>query len=302
MNLSVDLCGVALKNPVIAASGTYAFGREFETFYDIAGLGGVSVKGLTLAPRAGNPPPRIAETPSGALNAVGLQNPGVDAFLRDELPWLMQKDVAVIANIAGGTAEDYVAMAQRVSADGVDIVELNISCPNVKQGGVAFGNNPDNVLAITRAVRPACKKPLMVKLSPNVASIADCALAAQQGGADAVSLINTLTGMAVDVHTRRPLLGNVTGGLSGPAVRPIALRMAWEAAKAVSIPVVGCGGIETGEDAVAFLLVGCAAVQVGTANLRDPYACPRIVREIGDYMRAHHVGDVRELVGALILD
>ena len=299
MSLSVELCGVKLKNPVIAASGTYAFGREFEEFYDISALGGVSVKGLTLAPRAGNPPPRIAETPSGMLNAVGLQNPGIDAFLREDLPWLAQKEIAVVANIAGSTAEDYIAMAEKASADGVDIVELNISCPNVKQGGVAFGNTPENVLSITKAVRAACKKPLMVKLSPNVASIADCARAAQEGGADAVSLINTLTGMAIDVHTRKPILGNITGGLSGPAIRPVALRMAYDAARAVDIPVVGCGGIETGEDAVAFLLVGCTAVQVGSANLYDPYACVKVIEGIEMYMWRHGVDDVRELIGAL---
>ena len=299
MSLSVELCGVKLKNPVIAASGTYAFGREFEEFYDISALGGVSVKGLTLAPRAGNPPPRIAETPSGMLNAVGLQNPGIDAFLREDLPWLAQKELAVVANIAGSTAEDYIAMAEKASADGVDIVELNISCPNVKQGGVAFGNTPENVLSITKAVRAACKKPLMVKLSPNVASIADCARAAQEGGADAVSLINTLTGMAIDVHTRKPILGNITGGLSGPAIRPVALRMAYDAARAVNIPVVGCGGIETGEDAVAFLLVGCTAVQVGSANLYDPYACVKVIEGIEMYMWRHGVDDVRELIGAL---
>jgi dihydroorotate dehydrogenase (NAD+) catalytic subunit len=298
---SVDLCGVRLKNPVIAASGTFAFGREYARFYPLSELGGISVKGLTLQPRAGNPSPRIAETPSGMLNAVGLQNPGAEAFLRDELPWLREQGVAVIANIAGSTQEDYVAMARKMSVEGVDIVELNISCPNVKEGGVAFGTSPEQVLAIVKAVRPACGKPLMVKLSPNVASIADCARAAEAGGADCLSLINTLTGMAIDVETRRPILGNITGGLSGPAVRPVALRMAYEAARAVRIPIVGCGGIETGEDAVMFLLAGCCAVQVGSANLYDPHACVNVARGIEAYMERHGIEAVGELVGGLIV-
>ncbi len=301
MNMGVEICGVKLKNPIIAASGTFAFGREYARFFDISLLGGIAVKGLTLEPRFGNPPPRIAETPSGVLNAVGLQNPGVNAFLREELSWLREKNLAVIVNIAGNTAEDYCEMARRVSVDGVDIVELNISCPNVKQGGVAFGNSPQGVAAITGAVRAACKKPLMVKLSPNVQSIADCARAAEGAGADALSLINTLTGMAIDVNTRRPVLGNVTGGLSGPAIRPVALRMAFEAARAVSIPVVGSGGIQNGEDAAAFLLAGCRAVQIGTANLSDPYACTKAVFGLEAYLKRQKLEDVNDLVGGLIL-
>lgn len=300
MNLSVNLCGKTLKNPVIAASGTFGFGREYEQFYDISMLGGISVKGLSLAPRDGNPAPRIAETPSGMLNSVGLQNPGVDAFIANDLPWLSQKDLCIIANITGNTFEDYCQMAAKVSAAGVDIAELNISCPNVKEGGVAFGVKPESVLAITKAVRSHCSVPLMVKLSPNVASIAECAIAAQEGGADAISLINTLTGMAIDVHCRRPILANRTGGLSGPAVRPIALRMAYDASQAVTIPVVGMGGIETGEDAVAFLLAGCTAVQVGTANLYDPYACTKVIFGIEEYMQRHNITSVSELTGALI--
>lgn len=300
MKLSVELCGLTLKNPVIAASGTFGFGREFARFYELHNLGGISVKGLTPLPRTGNPPSRIAETPSGMLNSVGLQNPGVDGFIEKELPWLRKQDLCIIANIAGSTEADYCHMAQKVSEAGVDMAELNISCPNVREGGVAFGARPESVLAITRAVRAVCKVPLMVKLSPNVFSIAECALAAQEGGADAISLINTLTGMLIDVHTRRPVLANRTGGLSGPAVRPVALRMCYDAAQAVTIPVVGMGGIECGEDAVAFLLAGCRAVQVGSANLYDPLACLKVIEGIQGYMRKHGVEDVNELVGALI--
>lgn len=302
MKMGVNLCGVELKNPVIAASGTFGFGREYDEFYDVGGLGGISVKGLTRLPRLGNPPHRITETPAGMLNSVGLQNPGVEAFLEKDLPWLLEKGAVVVANAAGSTEDDYCYMAERLSGTGIHILEMNISCPNVKEGGVAFGTRPESVYKITKAVRAHCTKPLMVKLSPNVADIAEVALAAQEGGADAISLINTLTGMAVDVCTRRPVLANVVGGLSGPAVRPVALRMCWQAAKAVSIPVVGMGGIESGEDAIAFLLVGCTAVQVGTANLHNPYACMDVIRGMEEYGEKYGVQDVRELIGALRLD
>lgn len=298
-DLTTRLCGLTLKNPVIAASGTFGFGREYDQFYDIGRLGGVSVKGLTRLPRQGNPPCRIAETPSGMLNAVGLQNPGVEAFIADELPWLAAKGTCVIANVAGACEEDYVYMAERISQAPVDMVELNISCPNVKQGGVAFGTKPEMVLRITQLARAACRHPLMVKLSPNTASIRETALAAQEGGADAVSLINTLTGMAIDIERRRPVIRNITGGLSGPAVRPVALRMVYEAAQAVSIPVVGMGGIETGEDAVAFLLAGACAVQVGTANLSDPMACVKVIEGIDRYCDEHGFDSAAQLVGAL---
>ena len=297
-DLSVALCGVTLKNPVIAASGTYAFGREFDKFYDISLLGGISVKGLTRLPREGNAPHRIAETPSGILNCVGLQNPGVDAFIADELPWLRQRDVVVVANMAGSTVEDYAYMAARLSAAQVDILEMNISCPNVKNG-TAFGSTPQGVYEATRAARREATRPLMVKLSPNVTSIADCARAAQDAGADAVSLINTITGMAVDVYSRRPVLSNITGGLSGPAVRPVALRMVYEAARAVSIPVVGMGGIMTGEDVAAFMLCGATAVMVGSANIFDPMAAPRIVDELAEYCCATGTAAVSELTGGL---
>ena len=298
-NLNVEVCGVKFKNPLIAASGTYGFGREFNKLDDIATLGGISVKGLALKPRLGNPPSRIAETPMGMLNSVGLQNPGVDAFIAEELPWLRQRDLAVIANIAGSTVDDYCQMAEKFQNQPVEMLELNISCPNVKEGGVAFGTRPESILEITRQVKRHAMQPLMVKLSPNVADIGEAALAAQEGGADAISLINTLTGMAVDVYKRRPILANVTGGLSGPAVKPVALRMVYQASHKVKIPVVGMGGIMTGEDVAAFMLCGASAVMVGTANLADPMACPRILREFEEYLARTQVSCASDLVGKL---
>lgn len=298
-NLNVEVCGVKFKNPLIAASGTYGFGREFNKLYDIATLGGISVKGLTLKPRLGNPPSRIAETPMGMLNSVGLQNPGVDAFIAEELPWLRQRYLAVIANIAGSTVDDYCQMAEKFQNQPVEMLELNISCPNVKEGGVAFGTRPESILEITRQVKRHAMQPLMVKLSPNVADIGEAALAAQEGGADAISLINTLTGMAVDVYKRSPILANVTGGLSGPAVKPVALRMVYQASQKVKIPVVGMGGIMTGEDVAAFMLCGASAVMVGTANLADPMACPRILREFEEYLARTQVSCASDLVGKL---
>ena len=301
VDMRVNLCGVEFANPVIAASGCFGFGREFAQYYDLSRVGGISVKGLTPERREGNPPARIAETASGMLNAVGLQNPGVDGFLKDELPWLLQQGTRVIANIAGKTVEEYVYMAERLTGSGVDMVELNISCPNVKEGGVAFGARPKSIYDVVRAVKPRCGQPLIVKLSPNTLDIAENARAAEDAGADAVSLINTLTGMAIDVDRRRPILANGTGGLSGPAIKPVALRMVWQAAQAVTIPVIGLGGIMTGRDAVEFLMAGASAVQVGTANLIDPMACVNIVEGIGQYMGYHDIQTVGELVGSLKL-
>ena len=299
-NMAVEFCNVTFKNPIIAASGTVAFGKELDTYYNIESLGGISLKGTTLHPREGNLPPRIAETKSGMLNSVGLQNPGVDALINEELPFYEGRDVVTIANIAGETVEEYCEIARRLAGTHVDMIELNISCPNVAKGGAQFGVDPKSVLEVTQAVSAMCAQPLIVKLSPNTTDITQTALAAQQGGADAVSLINTLTGMVIDVHRRKPILGNIKGGLSGPAIMPVALRMVYEVAKAVTIPVIGMGGIMTGEDAIAFMLAGATAVQVGTANLVNPLACLTILQQIKDYMYSHEVEDIRTLIGALL--
>ena len=301
-DLRVNICGVEFKNPVIAASGTFGFGREFDEIYDISCLGGVSTKGLTLEPRLGNPTPRIAEGHGVILNAVGLQNPGVEAFIRDDLAFLKGKGVAVIANVAGKTIEDYAAICARL--DGlVDMIELNISCPNVRCGGMAFGIRPENVEEVTRAAKGALKQtPLMVKLSPNVENIAVNALAAQSGGADCVSLINTLTGMVVDIERRRPLIANNTGGVSGAGIRPIAVRMTYEVCRAVSIPVIGMGGITRAEDALEFIIAGASAVQVGTANFTDTLAMPKIIEGLNEWMDAHGVKNIEEIRGTLVLN
>lgn len=300
MNTAVKLCGHTLKNPIMTASGTFGFGREYDEFYDIGKLGGIVGKGLTLAPREGNDGVRVAETPSGILNCVGLQNPGVEYFIENELPFMKSKGTVVVANVAGSTVSDYERIVERLSSTDVDMIELNISCPNVKSGGMAFGVLPSGVEEVTRAVRAKCGKPLIVKLSPNVANIADNARAAENGGADAISLINTITGMAVDLGTRKPLLGNVTGGLSGPCVKPVALRMVRQAYKAVSVPVIGLGGIESAEDVLEFMLCGATAVQVGTANLHDPYAALRIADDLTNAMKKYKITDVNEVIGALI--
>ena len=298
-DLSLDLCGVHFKNPVIAASGTFGFGREYDELYDIGLLGGISVKGLCLGGRMGNPPSRLTETPGGMLNCVGLQNPGIESFIEHDLPWLLEKDVNVIANFFGTSIDSYCQAAEAFAHTGVHMLEMNISCPNVHDGGVAFGVKPESVYEITRAVKACCRQPLIVKLTPNVSDITENALAAQEGGADAISLINTLTGIAVDVHRRRMILANNTGGLSGPAVKPVALRMVWQCAKKVSIPIIGLGGIMTGEDAAAFMLCGAQAVQVGTANFTDPFACPRIIDELNAYCDAQGVDNAQQLVGTL---
>ncbi|MBE7034616.1 MAG: dihydroorotate dehydrogenase [Ruminococcaceae bacterium] len=301
MDLKVNIAGVELENPIIAASGTFGFGREYSELFDLSELGAISVKGLTKAPRAGNPPTRITETPGGILNSVGLQNPGVDAFIRDEIPFLRQYRCKIIANMAGSTFEDYCEMAEKLSDADVDMLEMNISCPNVKAGGAAFGTNPDTVYEITKAVRPYAKHPLIVKLSPNVSDITETAKAAEAAGADALSLINTLTGMAIDVKTRRPILANVVGGLSGPCVKPVALRMVYQVYKTVSIPIIGMGGIKNGEDAVEFLLAGASAVSVGTANFTDPYACIKIRDGLAKYMSEQGAYTINDLTGGLLV-
>ena len=298
-DLQVNLAGVTLANPLIAASGTFGFGREYGELYPLSTLGGISCKGLTLRERPGNPPPRIAETPGGMLNAVGLQNPGVESFIAHELPWLRQQGTVVIANIAGNTPEEYREMAERLSETDVDMIEMNISCPNVKQGGVQFGTTCEGVTAVTSAVRRSCKKPLMVKLSPNVSDIGEMAAAAEAAGADAVSLINTLTGMRIDIRTRRPIIHNNTGGLSGPAVFPVAVRMVWQAAQRVKIPVVGLGGISTWQDAVEMLLAGATALQIGTVLFQDPYAPVKILEGLSRFLEEEGLSSVTELTGAV---
>lgn len=296
-DLKVNIANVEFANPLIGASGTVGFGHEYAEFYPLSTLGGISCKGITLKARPGNPPPRIAETPSGMLNAVGLQNPGVEHFVQEDLPWLKQQGTVVIANIAGSTPEDYCGMAERLSDTDVDMIELNISCPNVKQGGVQFGVTCEGVESITSQVRRHCRKPLMVKLSPNVADIAENAAAAEAAGADAVSLINTLTGMRINIQTRRPILHNNTGGLSGPAVFPVAVRMVWQTAQRVKIPVVGLGGITCWQDAVEMMLAGASAFQVGTAFFTDPYAPVKILNGLKQYLDENKITSVTELTG-----
>lgn len=300
-NLKVNIAGVEFKNPIIPASGTFGFGREYMQFYDISALGGLCTKGLTLEERQGNPAPRIAETPMAMLNSVGLQNPGVDTFLRRDLQILKKIDTRVIANIAGSKIEDYIAMAEKLSVDGVDMIEMNISCPNVKAGGMAFGIYPKNVEEIVKAVRPYAKKPLIVKLSPNVADITENARAAESAGADAISLINTLSGMAVNLKTRRPILANVQGGMSGPAVKPIALRMVWQCYNAVKLPIIGLGGITNYQDVLEFMLCGATAVEVGTANLMCPTASFDIVNDLKAYVERENM-DICDIIGKLIVD
>lgn len=301
-NLHTKICGVEFKNPVIAASGTFGFGKEFNEIFDISVLGGISTKGLTLEPRLGNPTPRIAEGRGVILNAVGLQNPGVDKFLEEDLDFLKSKNIVIIANVAGKTLEDYAGICARL--DGlVDMIELNISCPNVKCGGMAFGIRPESVEQVTHAAKSALKKtPLIVKLSPNVESIAANALAAQKGGADCVSLINTLTGMAINIERRRPIIANNTGGVSGAGVKPVAVRMTYEVCSAVSIPVIGMGGITCAEDALEFIIAGASAVQVGTANFTDTLAMPKIIAGLNAWLDAHGVADINELRGTLQLN
>ncbi len=298
-DLSVKIAGVEFKNPLIAASGTFGFGREYNEFFPLDALGGISCKGITLKKRDGNPPPRIAETPSGILNAVGLQNPGVDRFIKEELPWLKEQNTVIIANIAGNTPDEYCMMAEKLSDSDVDMIEMNISCPNVKSGGVQFGTSCESVGAITKAVRAHCKKPLTVKLSPNVTDIASIAKAAEYEGADALSLINTLTGMRIDIDSRRPIIRNNTGGLSGPAVFPVAVRMVWQTAAAVSLPIIGMGGISTWQDAVEMLIAGASALQIGTVLFNDPYAPVKITEGLNAYLDKYSIKSVSELSGTV---
>lgn len=297
--LSVNLAGVTLKNPVMTASGTYGFGREYNEFYDLGELGAINVKGLTLAPRLGNVPPRIAETPLGILNSVGLQNPGVDKFIEEEIPFLRKFDTKIIANISGSTMEDYLAITAKMDSADVDLLELNISCPNVKAGGMAFGTCPTTVERLVSAVRKETKKPLIVKLSPNVTDITEIARAAEAGGADILSLINTLLGMRIDIRSRRPILHNNMGGMSGPAVFPIAVRMVYQVSNAVDLPIIGMGGISTWQDAVEMMMAGADAVAVGTACFRDPMAPVKVRDGIEAFCRDQGVSSVSEIVGTV---
>lgn len=301
VDMSVNLAGVELKNPVVVASGTFGFGREFDQFYDISALGGICCKGLTLHPREGNPPPRIAETPAGILNSVGLQNPGVEGFIEHELPWLREKDLKIIANISGNTPEEYGQMCALLSQAGVDLIEVNVSCPNVKCGGLQYGTVPAMTAEVTEmAKKHAGNVPVMVKLSPNVTDITLMAKAVEEAGGDAVSLINTLRGMRIDVNSRRPVLHMNTGGLSGPAVLPVAVRMVWEAAQAVKIPILGMGGVAKAEDAAQLMLAGASAVAVGTACFSDPFAPVKVIEGLKEICQRQGLRSVRELTGAVV--
>ncbi len=299
MNTKVNLAGLTLKNPVMTASGTFGSGIEFAEFVDLNKLGAVVTKGVANVPWEGNPTPRIAETYGGMLNAVGLQNPGIDVFVERDIPFLTKYDTRIIVNVCGRTTEDYCEVVRRLASQPVDLLEINISCPNVEEGGIAFGQNPKSVEAITKEVKKYARQPVIMKLSPNVTDITEMAKAAEAGGADALSLINTITGMKIDIHRRAFALANKTGGLSGPAIHPVAVRMVYQAAQAVRIPIIGMGGIMTAEDAVEMILAGATAVAVGTANFRNPAVTMEISEGIREYMEQYHVEDINELIGAV---
>lgn len=298
MNLSVKLPGLRLKNPIIPASGCFGFGREFAQLYDLSVLGGIAIKSATPQARFGNPTPRIAETPSGMLNAIGLQNKGVDYILDNELPWLAQFDTEIIANVAGACEEDYVTVIEKMNGSPVvKAFELNISCPNVKHGGIGLGTKPELAAHVTRLAKEASKKPVYVKLSPNVTDIVEIAKAVEQAGADGLVLINTLMGMRIDLKTGKPVLANKTGGLSGPAIKPVAIRMVYQVAQAVSIPIIGVGGITCAEDVLEFLYAGASAVEVGAQNFVDPYVCPKIIDELPSVLRKYGYNDITQTTG-----
>ncbi len=301
VDMAVSLAGVTLKNPIVTVSGTFGFGREYGQYFDLSRLGGLTTKGLTLEPREGNPPPRVAETPLGMLNSVGLQNPGVEAFLQNEWPFLQKQDTVIIANISGNTVEDYERLASRLCEAGLAMLEVNISCPNVKAGGLAFGVTAEGAAAVTKAVRRvAGDTPVIVKLSPNVTDIAEIARACETAGADALSLINTLRGMRIDVHSRKPILKMNIGGLSGPAVLPIAVRCVFEVSRAVKIPILGMGGVQSGEDAAELMLAGATAVGVGSAMFRDPLCAPKVAQGLRAYCETHGVEKVSTLTGSAL--
>jgi len=297
--LRTEFCGIPMRTPILTASGTFGFGEEFKDFVDLSRLGGVTVKGTTLLPRRGNEGVRITETPSGMLNCIGLENPGVEVFLKETLPRLKDYDMNIIVNISGSSADEYGRLAELLDVDGVAAIELNISCPNVRDGGIVFGTSPGAAAEVTQTAKQHTKKPVIVKLSPNVTDIVEMALAVEEAGADAISLINTLMGMEIDIRTWRPVLGNVTGGLSGPCVKPVALRMVWQVASRVRVPVIGMGGIASAEDAIEFFLAGASLVSVGTANFSNPSTTMKIADDLENYLTAKKLSNIFELVGSL---
>lgn len=299
MNMKVNLAGIELKNPVMTASGTFGSGEEYSEFVDLNKLGGIVTKGVANIPWAGNPVPRVAETYGGMLNAVGLQNPGIDLFIKRDIPFLKKYDTKIIVNVCGKTTNDYCEVVERLGDCDVDMLEINISCPNVKEGGIAFGQNPKAVEEITKAVKKYAKQPVIMKLSPNVTDITETAKAAAEGGADVLSLINTITGMKIDINKRAFVLNNKTGGLSGPAIKPVAVRMVYQVANAVKIPIIGMGGIMTAEDAIEFILAGASAVSVGTANFVNPTATVEIIDGIKKYMEKYNIQDINSLTGSV---
>ena len=299
MNTKVNLAGVELKNPVMTASGTFGSGAEYSEFVDLNELGAVVTKGVANVPWPGNPTPRIAETYGGMLNAIGLQNPGIDVFCKRDIPFLKQFDTKIIVNVCGKSTEDYCEVVERLADEPVDLLEINISCPNVKEGGIAFGQNPKAVEAITKEVKKYAKQPVIMKLSPNVTDITEMARAAEAGGADILSLINTLTGMKIDINRRTFALANKTGGMSGPCVKPVAVRMVYQVARTVNVPIIGMGGISNAEDALEFILAGATAVSIGTANFANPYATVETVKGIEEYLKKNQIDDINTLIGAV---
>lgn len=299
MNLEVKLAGVTFKNPVTTASGTFGSGAEYEEFVDLSALGAVTTKGVANVPWEGNPTPRIAETYGGMLNAVGLQNPGIELFCKRDIPHLKEKNASIIVNVCGRTVEDYVEVVERLSDEPVDLLEINVSCPNVKAGGIAFGQNPDALYDITKAIKAKAKQPIVMKLSPNVTDITEMAKAAEAGGSDALSLINTITGMKIDIHRRKFILANQTGGMSGPAIKPVAVRMIYQVHKACHLPIIGMGGVMTGEDAIELMMAGATMVAVGTANFHNPRATMEVLDGIKAYMEKYNIQDIKEIIGCM---
>lgn len=299
MNLKVSIAGVTFKNPITTASGTFGSGAEFEEFVDLAALGAVTTKGVASKPWEGNPTPRIAETYGGMLNAVGLQNPGIELFCKRDIPHLKEKGASIIVNVCGHSEKEYLEVVERLSDEPVDLLEINVSCPNVKEGGIAFGQKPEALYRITRAVKAIARQPVVMKLSPNVTDITEMARAAEAGGSDALSLINTITGMKIDIHRRRFVLANRTGGLSGPAIKPVAVRMIYQVHKAVDLPIIGMGGVMTGEDAIELMMAGASMVSVGTANFHDPAATMKILAGIKSFMKEYNIEDIHEIIGCM---